>query len=97
MVGAWPRPRRSRLRPVGLLIVHVVVTTLVFISIVTVDWLGSLFFSYLNSIHQFPPQVYRLGAHAEVWIFYVDCVLSSIVLAGSLVQFVWDIVEGGDS
>lgn len=78
----------------ALLIVHVVVTTLVFTSIVAVDWLGSLFFSYLNSIHPFPPQVYRLGAHAEVWIFYVDCVLSSIVLAGSLIQFVLDIMEG---
>jgi hypothetical protein len=92
-MGGWPKAKRSHLSAVGLLIVHVAVTTLIFVAVFTTDWLAWIFFSYLNSIHKFPPQVYTLSSRAEVWIFYVDCVLSAIVLLSSLIQFVWDIVE----
>lgn len=72
---------------------HIIATAIVFALIFTVGWLVSFLLSDLNSIHKFPADMYRLSTRLELWLFYVDCVLSAFVLGVNVVEFVRDLME----
>ncbi len=91
---AWQQRRTTSVAPFGLLIIHIVMTAVIFASVLTAGWLTSLLLSYLDSVHKFPPDVYRLASRLEVWLFYIDCALSASVLAAGIVPFVRNVLEG---
>lgn len=93
-MSGWARPRRTHLWSFGLLIVHVAASAIVFVCVFTIGWLVSVALGYLDSVHKFPTQVYKLVTLFEVWLFYIDCAVTGIILATSLVKFVRDTLEG---
>ncbi len=89
----WYRRNTTSAASFVALIIHIIATAIVFALAFTVGWLVSLLLSDLNSIHKFPADMYRLSMRLELWLFYIDCILSAVVLAGSAVKFVRDVVE----
>lgn len=67
---------------------HMASSAAVFVTLVTTGWLASVCLNYLNTTHGFPPQVYTLAGRLEIWLFYVDSVLSSILFVLSCANFV---------
>ena len=89
----WYRRNTTSAVSFVALILHIVATAIVFAWVFTVGWLVSFLLSYLDSIHKFPANMYRLSMRLELWLFYIDCILSAVILAGSAFKFVRDIVE----
>lgn len=90
---AWQRRRTTSVASFGLLIIHIIMTAAIFASVLTAGWLTAFLPSYLDSVHKFPRDVYRLAIRVEVWFFYLDCMLSAFVLMASIVPFVRSILE----
>jgi hypothetical protein len=81
------RSGRIHLQSFRLLIAHVAATAVVFVTLITAEWLVSLCLEYLNTTHRFPPQVYTLAGRLEIWLFYLDCVLGGFLFAAGFVDF----------
>ncbi len=90
---AWYRRNTTSAVSFGALILHIIATAIIFALVFTVGWLVSFLLSYLDSIHKFPADMYRLSMRLEVWLFYTDCILSAFILGTSIALFVRDIVE----
>lgn len=90
----WVNFERIRLRPLRLLMFHIASSAVIFITVFTVCWFVSLRFDSLNAIHRFPPRVYTLIGQLEIWIFYLDCILSGYMLVFGGVKFVIHTLEG---
>jgi hypothetical protein len=88
------RSGRTHLQSFRLLIAHVVGTAAVFVTLITVGWLVSLCLEYLNTIHRFPPQVYTLAGRLEIWLFYLDSMLSGFSFVVGFVDFTLYLLEG---
>ena len=72
---------------------YAIFDAIVFVTIFTVCWLVSLCFDSLNTVHRFPPRVYTLVARLEIWLFYLDCVLSGFMVFFSCIKFVIHVLE----
>jgi hypothetical protein len=72
---------------------HVAFDASVFVGLFTVCWLVSLCLDYLNSIHRFPPRAYTLAGRLEIWLFYLDCIVTGFLLAFTGIRFVLHTLE----
>jgi hypothetical protein len=57
-------------------------------------WIVSCSFNYLNSIHQFPDELFDLVKKLEVGLMYVDAAVSGVVLTAGFVRFVLEVFRG---
>jgi hypothetical protein len=89
----WQRPgeffRRSTLPLMG----HLLATALILAVLLTLAWLLSYFSFYLNGIHHFPDEMFKLVDSLELDLMYLDIVVSGIILLIGIWQFVRDILE----
>lgn len=92
----WVNSERIRPGPLRHLMAHIASSAIIFITVFTVCWLVSLCFDSLNTIHRFPPRVYTLVGQLEIWVFYLDCVLSGYLLVFGAVKFVIHTLEDDD-
>jgi hypothetical protein len=88
----WSRSRGSFWRSILLLIGHLGATAAVFVALITLGWIVSFVFNYLDSIHKFPDEIFKLVTRLEIGLVYVDAVVSGIVLLAGIVRFVRDVV-----
>jgi hypothetical protein len=89
----WPEQRRSTGRSTALLIGHLMTTTLVFVVFITLGWLVSYFSYYLNGIHKFSDETFKLIGSLELGLFYLDAAVSGIILLSGIWKFVRNILE----
>lgn len=93
-MNSWPRSRDNFWRPIVLLVAHLAGTALVFSAILVFGWSISFLLNYLNSIRNFPPEIFTLVTRLEIGLLYVDIVVSGAVLLLCIVRFVKEVVEG---
>jgi hypothetical protein len=91
---AWARSRDTFWSSILHLLGHLVGSAVVFTALFIFGWIVSLIFSHLNSIHPFPPEMFKLFSKLEVWLVYIDAVLGGVVLLAGIVQFGLNIFEG---
>jgi hypothetical protein len=75
------------------LVGHMAATTFIFTSFVTLVWLASWGFSFLNSVHSFSDDDHRLFETLESVLIRIDAALSSVVLTRGLILYVLSIVR----
>lgn len=92
-MNQWRR-RDTFWNSIVLLIGHLAATALVFVSLFTFGWLVSWIFSAMNAIHPFADPVWRLVNSLEMWLTYLDLVVSGVVLLAGVVRFFRDLLEG---
>jgi hypothetical protein len=94
-MSSWPRSKKGFWRSILLLIGHLASTALVFSAILSFGWGASFVFGYLNSVRNFPPEIFTLFTRLEIGLFYIDTLASGIVLLAGVVRFVRDALEDG--
>ena len=72
---------------------HITLHATVFVTLFTVCWLVSSCLDYLNGVHKFPPRVYTLAGRLEIWLFYLDCMVSGFMLTFTCFKFVIHVLE----
>jgi len=75
------------------MIAPLLATAVLFMAIFLVSWGLSFVIDYLNGQHRLPAEIYTVVTHIELWLVYVDVVLSAVVLLAGAVQFIKDIRE----
>lgn len=93
---SWPNRSRpySTARSVLILIGHLGATALVFGVLFTLSWSISWFFSYLDSVHKFAPDVLKIAGRVELGLIYVDIGICGFVLLAGIGRFLRDVIEG---
>lgn len=66
---------------------HMALSAAVFVILFTLGWVIAVCLNHLNTIHGFLPQVYTLVERLEIWLFYLDCVLSGYLVVFTCVNF----------
>ena len=89
---SWSRSRNNFGRSILLLIGHLGATALVFVALFTLGWGVSCFFNYLDSIHKFPDEIFKLVTRLEIDLVYVDTVVGGVVLLTGIIRFVRDVI-----
>jgi hypothetical protein len=97
-MNAWPRqPRRGR-RPYWWLVLkligHLGASALIFVALIGFEWVASYAYYLMDSYHSFPVEMTRVIPKLRIGWFYLDIVLSGIVLLAGLGRFVRDLLEG---
>jgi hypothetical protein len=69
-------------------------TTLVFVALFSLGWIVSCSFNYLNTIHKFPDEIFKLVTRLEIGVVYIDAVVSGVVLTAGIIRFVIEVFEG---
>jgi hypothetical protein len=67
----------------------------VFIALFSLGWIVSWVFNYLDALHKFPDEIFKLVTRLEIGLVYVDAVVSGIVLLAGILRFVRDVVLEG--
>jgi len=93
-MSGWGRTRGIFWRSIFQLIGHLGGNALVFVALFSLGWIVSCSFNYLNSIHQFPDELFNLVTKLEVGLVYVDAAVSGVVLTGGIVRFVLEVFRG---
>lgn len=75
----------------GGLIGHLFGSALIFCTFALLAWGIAVFVHALNSYHEFPVEIYAILTRIEVWLIYVDVLLSGVVLVAGTIRFVRDI------
>lgn len=75
------------------LLAHIAGTAVMFVAILLVSWGLSLLVHKLNIEHPFPPDIYAVVTKIELWLVYIDVVLSGLVLIFGAWKFLIEIVE----
>lgn len=87
---------RRRLGYLGSLIkllTHLLGTAIMFGAILMLAWGLSYLVSWLNAAHPFPSEIYKFVTTIEIWLVYIDVVISGIVFlfgAGRFLQEAWE-------
>ena len=92
-MNSWPRSGDGFWRSILLLVAHLAGTAIVFSAILVFGWSVSFLLNYLNSIRNFPPEVFTLVTRLEIGLLYVDTVLSGVILLLCTFRFVRDALE----
>ena len=50
--------------------------------------------NYLNSIHKFPDEIFKLVTTSEVGLVYIDAAVSGVILTAGIVRFVVEVFKG---
>ncbi len=77
-----------------LLIGHLFCTAIVFVTLFSLGWTVSCVFNYLDSIHKFPDEIFKIVTKLEVGLVYIDAAVSGAVLLAGIGRFVRDVFEG---
>jgi hypothetical protein len=93
-MNGWGRTRGTFWRSIVQLIGHLGGTALVFVALFSLGWIVSCSFNYLNSIHQFPDELFKLVTRLDVGLVYVDAAVSGVVLTAGIVRFVLEVFRG---
>ena len=72
---------------------HLGMTALVFVSMFTFGWLVSFLFTFLDNIHPFPEEIFKLVVRLELYLVYLDAGLSGAILITGIFRFVQEILE----
>jgi hypothetical protein len=75
------------------LLTHLLGTAVMFGAILMLAWGLSYLVSELNAAHPFPPAIYAFVTTIEIWLVYIDVLISGIVFlfgAGRFLQEVWE-------
>jgi hypothetical protein len=92
---AWSRPKGTFFRSILLLVGHLSCTALVFVALFSLGWIVSCVFNYLDTIHKFPDEIFKLVTRLEIGLVYVDAIVSGVVLLAGILRFVRDAVWEG--
>lgn len=90
------RSRRSRPYWASVLdlVGHLIGTAVIFTALFSIGWLVSLSLHALHSMHPFPEETFKFVTRIEVYLVYVDSVVSGIVLLIGMGRFCKDTWEG---
>ena len=90
-----PRRRGPRLEKIALRVVfHLALTSLVFLSLVTLVWGVSWAFHAMHSIHAFSDSIFRLLDRLETLLAYADVLASATVLLNAIGRHIVETIRG---
>ncbi len=90
-----PRRRRPGPERIALRVVfHLALTSLVFLSLVTLVWGVSWAFHSMHSIHAFSDDIFRLLDRLETLLAYADVVASAVVLLNAIGRHILETIRG---
>lgn len=75
-------------------ITHLAGTAVMFSALLVLSWAISYLAAGLHSIHPFPPEIYTFLTKVELWLLYVDVVISGLVFFFGAARFVQEAWEG---
>jgi len=75
------------------LLAHLLGTAIMFSAILVVAWGLSYLVHKLNATHPFPPAIYAFVTTIEVWLVYIDVLISGIVFLFGAFRFLQEIWE----
>ena len=81
--GSW----KAYFESVVVLLGHIVVTGVIFISLVATGWAVSFAVHLLHQWHPFRTETLEFIAKFELYLFYGDSVLCAFVLVGGAIRF----------
>jgi hypothetical protein len=92
---AYLRRRRPKTfwRSVRNLVGHLLATSLIFLVLFAIAWALSWALTCLDSLHEFPPEIFGLITRFEVWLIYGDGIMSAAVLLVGSFRFFGDLFE----
>jgi hypothetical protein len=93
-MSRWPRTRGTSGRSINPLFGHLFTTSAAFVTLFTLNWIVSLLFNYLNSIHPFAPAIFKLVTNLEVELFYVDSIGCGAMLVSVIIRVFLNSLEG---
>lgn len=64
------------------------------LSFAFIVWLVGWGLDWMNDTHPFAPGIYSLVLKVELYLVYIDIVVSSIVVVFSVWQYIRDVLEG---
>jgi hypothetical protein len=88
------RSWRDYVESVAVLIGHIVVTALIFLSLIVAGWSVSFAVHTLNKSHPFPAAILAFITKFELFVFYGDSVLCAFILVGGAIKFLAEEWEG---
>ena len=72
---------------------HLLATSLIFLFLFAIAWALSWTLTCLDSLHEFPPEIFGIITRFEVWLIYGDAALSGAVLLIGAYRFFSDLLE----
>jgi hypothetical protein len=75
------------------LLTHLLGTAIIFSTILVLTWGLSYLVSGLNARHPFPPEIFRFVITIELWLVYLDVLISGAVFlfgAARFLQEAWE-------
>ena len=75
------------------LLTHLLGTAVMFSAILVLAWGLSFLVHKLHEAHPFPPAIYSVVTTIELWLVYIDVVISGVVLLFGAVRFLQEIWE----
>ena len=73
---------------------HFLMTTFLFLALAIAVWIASWGFQSLQSVHQFPDELFHVLDRLEVWFVYADAALICCTLFFGCLQYIWDVLRG---
>ena len=89
----YGRRRHSYWLSVVKLVAHLLGTAIMFSAILVLSWGLSYLVHRLNVTHPFPEEIYTVVTKIELWLVYIDVVISGAVLVFGAVKFLQEIWE----
>jgi hypothetical protein len=86
------RPRRES--SVLRLIVHFVLTSIVFLLLTTFVWMASLMFHVMQSVYPFSDEMFQALHRLELFLLYADAATTAVILLNAIVRYVVAALEG---
>ena len=75
------------------LLAHLLGTAIMFVAILLVSWGLSYLVHKLHLAHPFPDGIYDFVTKIELWLVYIDVIISGIVLVFGAWKFLMEMVE----
>lgn len=89
----YGRRRDSYWHSIVKLLAHLLGTAIMFVAILLVSWGLSFLVHKLHTAHPFPDEIYNFVTKIELWLVYIDVVISGIVLVFGAYKFLLELVE----
>lgn len=92
-LGYYGRRRHSYWLSLVKLLAHLLGTAIMFSAILVLSWGLSYLVHLLNVAHPFPQEIYSVVTKIELWLVYIDVVISGAVLFFGALKFLQEIWE----